>query len=204
MAARLLFLLCLLAASPALAQVNDLTLAASATPLLTAQTSGAVGDFAVRWRIGQTLGLAANGRAGYLSASTWYPHEGLLAILIGPMAEWDLGRWQLHTALQLSHVHNTALEDWASHTLANVAGDSAGSVAHRTGAEASVGVTWPELLRGEKWRLVLETDATVSVLPSSELLAWMAGIRIGVAIQRLANPPTAANTLTTVLAAAAR
>jgi hypothetical protein len=204
MPARLVLLLCLLAAPSAFAQANDLTLMASATPLLTPQTTGTVGDFAVRWRIGRTFGLAANGRAGYLAASLWYPHEGVLALLVGPMAEWDVGRWQLHTAIQLAHVHNTALEDWATHTLANIAGDSAGSVAHRTGAEVSVGVTWPELLRGDKWRLVLETDATASVLPSSELLTWTAGIRIGVGIQRLVSAPQQPAALTTVLAAAAR
>ena len=197
--------LCLLAAlllaQPVCAQDTDLTLTASATPLLTPQTQGAVGDFAVRWRIGQTFGLAANGRAGYLAANDAYPREGLLALLIGPMAQWEIGRWQLHTALQLLHVHNTALADWAMNPLANMAGDSAGSVAHRTGGEASVGVTWPELMHWAKWRLVVETDVAASILPSSELLGWAAGIRIGVGIQRLVAAPTAA---TTVLAAAQR
>ncbi len=199
-----LLLLPLLLAAPARAQTHDLTLTTSLMPQLTPLTAGVIGDFGVRWRLGSVFGLAANGRAGYLAQSGAYPHEGMLAILVGPMAEWELGAWQLHTALQLTHVHNTALADWAMNPLANMAGDSSGSVAHRTGGEISVGVTWPELWRFTTWRLVLETDATAAILPTSELLAWTAGLRIGLGFQRLVPTVPLGSAATGSLAASGR
>lgn len=148
--------------------------------------AGASGDLALRWCFGTWWGVALTGRAGgVMSTHAGDPSHAnhlLLGLLIGPVAVFPVGANTGHVALQIQHIHHASSGDWADHPLANLAGDSSGSVRHRSGVELSGGVSWPTSVTAGTWHLVLETDIAASLLPSSDRMAWAAGVRFGVGL----------------------
>lgn len=164
----------------------DLTIVGSMGGLHGTDANAGLADAILRWRIGTWAGLQLNGRAGYMSHEL-LRSEGILALALGPMGQWLVGNWQVHSAVQATHVHYTSMESWMATPMANMAGDSSGSVMHRTGVEVSAGVTWPVLHRWERWQWIVETDLFGNWLPTSPTLNWGAGVRLGVGLQRLAK-----------------
>lgn len=148
---------------------------------------GAIGDLALRYPLSEHWGLALTGRSGWLHGTAGCGSGSCsdqlqLAILIGATGQRSWGQRQLHISAQVAHVHHTAVAAWQMRPLANLAGDSSGSVQHRSGGELSVGLTSAPLLRGDRWGLAVETAVSGSVLPSSAQFSWAAGIKLGVAL----------------------
>lgn len=183
-------LIAVLLAWPGTARADGVTLLAAASGQKASGGTGLWTDLELRWRLGEVLGLAVTGRSGGLRApgSTEVladDDELLLALAVGPVAIWPLGRHQAHAAVQVAHVHHATVGGWRNRPLASLAGDSSGAVVHRTGLEGAVGVTWPALRRGERWAVVLDTDLTAGLLPTSPALAWHLGVRVGLGLQSL-------------------
>lgn len=168
-------------------------LVASGGAVTAAQGRGVVGDLALRYPLGQHWGVQVVGRSGWLQAQTpcestggrqRCSSQGQLALLVGPtwIAPW--GERTLHASVLLAHVHHTATADWRARPLANAAGDSSGDVRHRNGGEVRIGVTSAPWLTTAGWALAGEINVIASALPSSELLAWAAGVQLGLAVTR--------------------
>jgi len=143
--------------------------------------AGVHGDLSARWQLSPYWSLVTTGRAGGVVGHSAQP-ELLLGLLIGPGFGLPVGRSLMRMSLQVAHIHHTGADAWRARPTANLAGDSSGSVLHRSGLEASVGWTWPSLHEFSAWSLVLETDVAGGVLPASEALAWSAGLRLGLGL----------------------
>jgi hypothetical protein len=148
--------------------------------------AGVSGDLGLTWPWSRHWGLALSGRmGGVMPGETADPsHHGhlLLGLLIGPSFSTAWGDRTTHVALQFQHIHHTTAQEWLGHPLANLAGDSSGSVLHHTGLEVSSGVTWPTGVRMGGWGLVLDTSVAASVLPGSDQMAWTVGAHLGIGL----------------------
>ncbi len=108
-----------------------------------------------------------------------------VALLAGGVLSVPVGDFVMRFTPLVTHIHHTTVEEWLNHPLLNIAGDSTGTVKHRTGLELQVGLTIPDLHRFTAWSLDLEFDALLGTLPTSDVLAWAAGGRIALALREL-------------------
>ena len=166
---------------------GNLSLVSSSGAQAVAGGTSMTGDLAVRYRLQENWSLLVTGRMGGIARQDSKSNELLLGLLIGPCWTAPVGRSLLRVAVQATHIHHTSLHAWRAQTAANLAGDSSGTVLHRAGGEVAVGFTWPQLKAWDKWALVLESDFAAGVLPSSEALAWSAGVRMGVGFTQLSG-----------------
>jgi hypothetical protein len=151
------------------------------------------GEVRLRWRLLDHLDVAVAGRAGLLrvalddrfgpgtaGASHAEADQFVLALGVGPM--WSSGArvdgWELYGGVLLAHVHHARLPSWQRTPLANLAGDSAGSVRHRSGIEALFGFSPAPLTRLGDYALLAGAELGAGVLPSSQELSWSAGLRL--------------------------
>lgn len=138
-----------------------------------------------RYRFSDRFALDTVGR----STLSWAREPGeadQLYLALGAGIAWYeremVHRWSWRAAARLTHVHHASLESWAGTPGLNIAGDSGGGVAHRSGGELAVGVTAPSLTRlwGESLRWEVELQA--GALPSSDHFAWTGGLALALII----------------------
>lgn len=144
------------------------------------------GQLGARWRFAESWGLDLVGRTGYLSAYNAedgddHAYLGLLAGVSWLMAEGD--HWSPALGLRFAHIHHAPLGSWRHTPGANLAGDSNGGVRHRSGAELALSVAGPTLYQSPGWRVRWHLEATGGALPASEMMAWMAGLTIGLTVE---------------------
>ncbi len=111
--------------------------------------------------------------------------HGYGAVALGPglsSGETPDG-WEFRASPRFTHVHHTTYENWRNNFWANMVADSDGDVRHRSGAELALGVTGPRF--GELWdrQFVINTDAVVSWLPTSDIMTWGAGLMVGMTLR---------------------
>lgn len=185
----LIFLACLASTS---ASALPWSVVASSGVQAVSSGAGVSADLGLRWPWSEHWGLLLTGRSGGVLPETGedptHPGHLLLGLLVGPSFVTTWGERTPHLALQVQHIHHTTAQEWRAHPLANLAGDSSGSVLHHSGLELSGGVAWPTGLHIAGWHLVLDSTVAASVLPGSDQMAWTAGARLGIGLTQDAAP----------------
>ena len=147
------------------------------------------GEARWRYRLHPLVDLAVAGRAGMLrsTASTGSSNDLdqlVLSLGIGPVLHTQPARdaWEFAAGLLVAHVHHARLSSWQRTPLANLAGDSSGSVRHRSGLEAFAAATAPPIAQLGSYVLLAGAEVGASWLPSSADLrtAWGARLTLGV------------------------
>lgn len=143
------------------------------------------GESRFRYRIRPLIDLVAQGRAGMLRADSDAKERDDLDQLTLSLAAGAVvhtrparDRWEFAGGLLLAHVHHATLASWKRTPGANLAGDSTGSVRHRSGLEVFVAATARPIAQLGDYALLLGGDACFTWLPTSPALQTSAGIRI--------------------------
>ncbi len=154
------------------------------------------GESRFRYRIHPLLDLAVQGRAGMLRADSDAKDrdtldQPTLSLAAGAVVHTRPARdtWEFAGSLLLAHVHHATLASWKRTPAANLAGDSAGSVRHRSGLEVFAAATAPAIAQLGDYGLLLGADACFTWLPTSPALQTSAGVRITLGL-RWQPPPS--------------
>ncbi|RMG19327.1 MAG: hypothetical protein D6729_05590 [Deltaproteobacteria bacterium] len=154
------------AADPALRRPGPLSFTSQAAPTLQMAGGGATGQLTVRYRFHPSFFVDGVGRSGIVVPKGFAPDDTFfLALAAGVGWRVDLGQWIPRVALRFTHIHHATFESWHRTPWASLAGDSSGTVQHRSGAELAVGLRSATLNRLGNWGLFVDLEASAGVLP---------------------------------------
>ncbi len=140
--------------------------------------SGAATELGVAWRAFERVDVDVWGRTGYLLGADG-GDTAYLALLAGPTWRLPLNAGTALLSLRFAHIHHAPAGSWVDHPVGNLFGDSSGEVKHRSGAELAAGWLGGPVFADDpalRWR----ASVTAGALPSSDALAWTAGLTVGV------------------------
>lgn len=153
----------------------------------TIQSLGGGAQIQYRWHHSSLFAIDATGGVGYLSHlkdQPWNSAQASIFLCIGP--SWHVSystTTNIYAGAHVLHLHHASVQSWMSTPLANMIGDSAGGVLHRSGFGAKVGFDkiLIELPSGNL--LSWENEITLQYIPSSSEYnifgSIMTGIRLG-------------------------
>lgn len=161
-------------------------------PALSAGGTGVGFQTMYRYRFTPNVALDTLGRSN-LSWANAAGDADQFYLALGAGVAWQQAesvyQWAWRTSARFTHVHHASTDSWLDTPGANVAGDSSGGVAHRSGAEWAVGVIAPKMTDLWGQHLRWEIEAQVNTLPSSDHFVWAAGLTIGLVIDSVENDP---------------
>ena len=154
-------------------------------------TDSAVGGGAqlqYRWHHSPSLSVDASGGIGYLNQAktSWEEDHSSLLLTIGP--SWHVHRSQqidVYLGLRFLHLHHATLNSWLQTPVANMIGDSAGGVLHRSGLGTTLGLNRVLLTLPTRHIIMWENEISLQWIPSSAeyhvLGEFSTGLRWGIA-----------------------
>jgi len=150
-------------------------------------------DLTARTRPHKHVGIVMSGRIGWLRSDDQDAVGHLdadhlyTALAVGPVLTTgeNADGWELQGGILFTHVHHAPMRTWKDDAGGNLSGDSSSAVQHRSGLEITVGATTPEFFRLGEYAGIGTIDLAAGMLPSSDQLAWSAGLRLGIGLRTL-------------------
>ena len=147
----------------------------------TSHNRGFGSQFVYRWKPKSQLGIDFIGGVGYLRQSpNWLSDMASIYLSIGPSWHKNISHnFSIYSGIRFLHLHHATLESWRNTPFANLTGDSAGGVLHRSGFGMAIGCSQKEVVKTWGANFSWENEVSMHMVPSSTAYFFFASFATG-------------------------